>query len=507
MKKLAVIAAGAVLLGAAGWSALWFAGRGAVGERLDAEIARLVAHGYGIAHGGREIGGFPQGYRVTYRDVVIKVPGAGGQEGGSYHLPEIVAEVAATDVDRVVTRFPGKFRLDLPVAAETRARYPGLPERILVEIEADGLAADIDGLLSAEREMAITARSILMVSAGPDQTSNIAVELKGVGFTGTLPRDAGAFPVTSVSTVDRIEYAIAVTNADASPTALEGALNAVRMTAQTDIAGPSAWVEMFTGGTGTSNMAYQTGASDGAIRAAGGPAGREVILTFAAGSTAGTVAIADGRIRLDAASQANRFALTVAPGAEGAEDPSYGADLRAIEFGYAVPLAPSDAMSPVILRLALDQATPNEALWTLLDVNGKLPRGPARLVIDLEGTARVTAPLTEQRPGAAPPFELGNFSIKAADLTALGAGVTARGDVEFLQPIQQPIGKVTVTLTNAARLLGNLAEAGLIDPGTAQTAMLMADGLTVPGAGAGERVAEIEMSLDGITVNGMPVGR
>jgi hypothetical protein len=54
--------------------------------------------------------------------------------------------------------------------------------------------------------------------------------------------------------------------------------------------------------------------------------------------------------------------------------------------------------------------------------------------------------------------------------------------------------------------MARLADAGLIDPATAQTVMLMATGFTTPGTEPGQRVSEVVMTLDGVTVNGQPIG-
>lgn len=509
MKKLALIVAAAVLLAAAGWAALWYAGRGAVAARLDAELARLRAQGYVIEHGAREIGGFPSGYEVTYRDVALRMPGPGGQAGGAYVLPWITAELSAGDVDRIVTRFPDKFRLEIPVAPAVRAENPELPARFDVEIEADGLTAALDGVISARRALTMTAASVLAVSAGPEQTSDIAVEFKGLEMGVTLPAPGSTGPVPSRLLIDRTEYAVSVSGAvsgkNANPVVLNGAVDAVRMTGTSDIMGPKDMLAALFEGTGSSSVAYQTGASETVITVPAGAASWAGTITLAAASSAGTMAIENGLVRLDAAGQANRVAVRIA--APGDAGPSFGTELRTIEVGYAVPIVPGPEMVPLTFRLALDEVAPDAALWSLIDAGGVLPHDPARLVIDIEASARVLRPLDQTGPGQEPPLELGTAKIRAADLRALGASVTARGDVVFVPPQQQPVGKVTVTLTNVMALIDKLAAAGLITPEMAQTATGMAAGLTVAGATPGARVAEVELTPEGIKVNGIALAQ
>ena len=57
MKKTAAIAAAIAVAAIAGWSGLWFTGRGAVADRLDREVTQLQALGFGVTYDAREIGG------------------------------------------------------------------------------------------------------------------------------------------------------------------------------------------------------------------------------------------------------------------------------------------------------------------------------------------------------------------------------------------------------------------------------------------------------------------
>jgi len=500
-RKLRRIAITAVVITAAVWSTLWFAGRGKIEERLDAEQALLAQQGYTISHEGREVSGFPLGYAVTYRDLRMELPGLSGQAGAAYVLPQLTADISAADVERITARFPEKFYLEVPVDAATRASNPSLPERFKVEFESANMTAALAGLMSAERQITLAADSVLMVTAGPTQDINVAVEAIGVQMgTTVLPLDNTGMAPSHVL-IDRLEYAIAATEDAKKPVVLQGSVDAVRMTGSSDIRRPGFAAEALFAGKGTSKAAYQTGASEGTLKVPEGSGDWSGTVTFKSGSGAGTVAVENGAMRWDSASQANRFTLGTADGAPG---PSV--EMRAIEFGYAMPFAPSEQMAPLLFRLALDQVMPDDALWSLIDAGGTLPRDPARLIIETEGEARMTQRLDQFQPGAAPPFELGAMMVKAADLTALGAALTTRGNLELRQPLMQPVGKFTITLKNATELLGKLAAAGIIDEFTARAGAMMADTYTVPGAAEGERISEVVLGVDGIKVNGRRIG-
>jgi hypothetical protein len=506
MKKPAIIAAGAVLIAIAGWSGLWFAGRGAVADRLDRDIARLGGQGIEITHGAREIGGFPFAYQVTHRDFTLREPSS----GAVYRLPEVTTEVTAADMDRLVTKFPATFRIEVPLDEAQRAAFPGMPEVLGIDVEASGLTVVSDGLPGAGQDIAITAESLLAVTGSAGQPLNFAIELVALDTKATLPALSSGLPATGQTTVGRLDYAYTSTPQDGVSAILDGSIDNLRLTGNSNVRDQAGLMELLAGGDGSNSFTYQTGASQGAIRVVEGPDRQGGTLAFSAGSTAGTFSIADGLIEIATTSRANRVNLSDTASAEtppaAVVGAMVGAGIRSVELGFSGPFAPSETMTPVTLRFALDQVVADDAFWQAVDAAGKLPRDPAQMVIDVEATGRITRDMTNLRPGEAPPIEVGNVSILSADIAALGASIVTRGDVEFLQPVNLPIGSVTVTLTNALELMGSLAEAGLIDPATVQTATLMAMGFTVPGAAPGKRLAEIAMTLDGITVNGQPVG-
>jgi hypothetical protein len=500
MKKIALAAAGIVLLAAIVWSGLWFVGRGQVAERIDAEISLLAARGFQVTHGGREIGGFPFGYRVSHRGVTLREPVG----GGIYRFPEITAEVTAADIDRLVIRLPAKFSMEIPLPeapdAAPDAATPASRTTMVFDVEANDLMVVTDGWPGSSQDGSITARSLLIASGSTDQPPVVAVEI--TGFDSQI-KDFSAVP-TSATKIKRLDYAYAGTAPSGAPFTLEGQIDKLVLTARIAAADGTEPA----GGPGNANMTYQTGAAKAAIRAvAGEPEPQGGTLIFSAGSTAGTAAIADGMVEVATSSRANTMMLLPEPMPESTEAKGFGAALRSVEVIYKSPIAPSEAMAPFSLRFALDEVALDTALWGLLDATGALPHDPARLVAEIDGTGRITKGMAETLPGEAMPLEFGNVLVRALDLTAMGASVTTRGELEFLQPINLPQGNLTVKLNGIMLLISKLAETGLLDPELLQTIGVLAALYSAPvGTEPDERVSEIAMTLDGITVNGLALG-
>ena len=494
MKKVTIAAAGVALVAAVVWSALWFVGRSQVTERIDAEILLLAADGIAFSHGGREIGGFPFGYRVSHRDVTLRDHAS----GGILRFPEITAEVTAAEIDRIILRLPKKFSVEIPLPAPPDATTPAPPKTLVFDIEASDLLMVTSGWSGASQESSITAQSLLIATGSADQPPTVAIEITGID--GKF-KNTGA-TLTSAIKLERLDYAYAGSAPSGAPFTFEGLIDKLvltgRIEADTNLAD----------GSGAASMAYQTSASKAAIRAVSGePVPQGGTLIFSAGSSAGTATLGEGIIEIATSSRANTILLLPEPMPEAAGAKGFSAALRSIEAIYKAPVAPSEAMAPFTLRFALDEVVPDAALWGLLDATDALPHDPARLVADIEGTGRITKNMADLLPGEAMPLEFGNVLVNALDLKAMGAIVTTRGELEFLQPINLPQGTLTVKLTGLMQLIRKLAETGLFSPEALQTAGVLAALYSAPvGTEPDERVSEIEMTIDGITVNGLAIG-
>ncbi len=501
MKKTVIATAGITLVATVVWSGLWFAGRGKVAERIDAEILLLAAQGVAFSHGGREIGGFPFGYNVSHRDVTLRYKA----NGSIIRLPEITAEVTADDIDRLVIRLPAKFSMEMPYPATPDAATPA--KTVVFDIEASDLVMVASGWSGPDRESSITAKSLLIATGNADQPPTVAIEITGIDSkfrnTGTT--------VTSATRLARFDYAYAGFAPSGAPFTFEGLIDKLVLTGRIDTGRIEAGTNLASG-SGAADMTYQTGASKAAIRAVSGePVPQGGTLVFSAGSSAGTATLGEGIVEIATSSRASTIMLLPEPMPETVPETAgakgFGASLRSIEALYKAPVAPSDAMAPFSLRFALDEVVPDVVLWGLLDAKDALPHDPARLVADIEGTGRITKDMAALLPGEAMPLEFGNILVNALDLNAMGAIVTTRGELEFLQPINLPLGNLTVKLTGLMKLIEKLADGGMVNPQVLQTAAVLAAIYSTPvGAEPDDRVSEIEMTMGGIAVNGLAIG-
>ncbi|MEO0957489.1 MAG: DUF2125 domain-containing protein, partial [Pseudomonadota bacterium] len=145
MKRIALIVVGVVVAAGAGWSALWYLGRSEVSDRLALEVERLAARGIDIAWAEEEIGGFPQGYLVTLRDVAVTAEGA----GVALAVPEVVAAVDAAAPDRLTITLPREMAMTLSEAGE---------EPRQIDIESEDLVITIPR--AASRSTSCASRSL-----------------------------------------------------------------------------------------------------------------------------------------------------------------------------------------------------------------------------------------------------------------------------------------------------------------------------------------------------------
>lgn len=497
MKRILAVVAAVALVAAAGWSALWYTGRGQIEARLDQEIARLNAEGYEIAHGERRIGGFPLGYEVTYDDVSITDPVGGVR----YDLPSLTGVATADDPGRVAFHFPAEFSVGIRFGELMREQYEELPEELEIDVEATELVVETTDPSGSALEFAATAEALLLVSAAEATPVALAVEL--IGFEGdlTVPRDPTLGTVSGRATLEGLDYAMSFVDPEGVRTTTEGVSEGLSFSGSSNLRTPAQWQALFEGGSdGEAEFAYQAGETVSNIKVEGGDA-LDGVISQSAGTAGGVVRIGNGQIELRGASENNRYEM--AP--EAADAPIRGGlDIDSLEVVYVAPIAPAEEMTPFNMRLALTGIDADEALWSLIDPEETLPRDTAHLVVEVAGTGRLAAPPVEE-PRTGPPIELGNIEIVVAEAEMLGASASAKGQLEFIQPINIPEGRITLRLTDALELAGKLAELGLLDEGSYQMATLMSAIYTRPGESEGELVSEIEFTADGVTVNGLPV--
>lgn len=482
MKRYLVIGAGALALGAAVWSGLWFMGRGAVEERLDARISALEAAGWAMTAQKRKITGFPLEYDVRLETVAL----IEAESGVLVRLPDLDLSWAMFAPDEVRAHLPESFQVDLPVRAERREANPRLPAVLRFAGTARGLVAtaDLDGtdlpVVAADALSLVLEQEDfdIALSARADQVSLVD------GVTTSAALDLGLVNDMGPGGIARID----LTLGDLSMTS-----EAVAMAVL------SLGERIYTGQGAPLEIGYGAGSAEALFSLTGDPSGSGGQLAAGGADVSGTLLVADGAVRLAADSRATSWEWTPEAGA------STGLlTAAATRLVLALPTVPAETPGAAAFGLGVDALTGDDTFWATLDPNAKLERAPASLQIDLEATMRVTAPLNASRPGP-PPLEVSNVLLNRASITALGASLEAEGDVEILQPIMIPLGRISVNGAGLTGLIGDLSRAGLLTPDMVATTDAILQVYALPSAEQDTWQTEIGFAIEGITVNGLPV--
>jgi len=182
------------------------------------------------------------------------------------------------------------------------------------------------------------------------------------------------------------------------------------------------------------------------------------------------------------------------------------ASMSQAAFNFAMPLMKSDAAQPFAFLWDMDGVTISDALWAMFDPTAQLPRDPARLMVDLAGTARLDMDVfdpamaeTEKAPG-----QIDTVDIKALELRAAGAQLTGAGGgtIDNSGPVPMPQGAVDLKLVGGNALIDKLVAMKLLPQDQAMGARMMMGLFGVP-QGEDTLTSKIEMKADGtIYANG-----
>ncbi|MEM1382691.1 MAG: DUF2125 domain-containing protein [Pseudomonadota bacterium] len=487
-----IIGGGAVALVLV-WTGVWFAGRGEVNDRLDAELDMLRSVGLEISYDDRSVGGFPTGYRIDFDNLVL----TDSYRGISYRAPTLSAEIDPTAPDRLTVRLPDRMTASVARAPQVDGT-PTPPAEIT--IAAENMRATLSD--TARREATLKARNALIVSTLPQENFSLAVDLIGIDLISERPTPPTAEAVMRAN-FDRIDFALSGRGPGGAMVAVEGELNAPLLAGRTDLgAATSLAAALGAGQLGRTNVVLQTGRISTEI----GMEGSEATADGAAGMTAATTAsrmtLENGAATLAVSAETALWHLTPVDG----ENPFSGRiNMQSLETIYTAPLALRQAGEPVSLRLALSNVSPDEALWQRLDPDETLSREDWHFVADIDGTIR---PAEAEEGGGlgTETAELEAITLKTMSLNGLGADIDMRGGVTFPPGTQRPEGTLTLRLVEAVGLIGKLFQAGLIDNLMAQRLALLAANYTQR-TESGALQSEIVFTADrGILINGDPVG-
>ena len=189
--------------------------------------------------------------------------------------------------------------------------------------------------------------------------------------------------------------------------------------------------------------------------------------------------------------------------------PDLGLPINAL--GYSVdhtmvdlvmPVTPSDARQPFRFRMALDGVATDDGIWDLFDPTGRLPRDPASLILDLEGTTVVAEDIFTDDPEV--PFRQTMAKLNEFNFSIAGAEVTGNGSATDTSTDDTPsgVGELDMTLTGVNSLIDTLVDMGLLPNEQAMGARMGLSLIARPD-GDDRLVSRIEINEDGqIFANG-----
>ncbi|SFC64795.1 DUF2125 domain-containing protein [Tropicimonas isoalkanivorans] len=182
---------------------------------------------------------------------------------------------------------------------------------------------------------------------------------------------------------------------------------------------------------------------------------------------------------------------------------------------FEIPTQPKDTAAPFAMRIALEDLSVGEEVWSMVDPAGVLPRDPATLVLDLTGAGRWTVDIFDEQAmmSAETPGELESVTLNALELSIAGAELTGEGAFTFPDAaeatpaeMQRPEGTANFKLVGGNALIENLSKVGLIPAEQLMMVRMMTGMFAKPGEGPDELLSEI--SIDGkgtILINGAPL--
>ncbi|SFJ73255.1 hypothetical protein [Jannaschia pohangensis] len=178
---------------------------------------------------------------------------------------------------------------------------------------------------------------------------------------------------------------------------------------------------------------------------------------------------------------------------------------------FDFPLGPVGEEKPFGMTLSYRGLAIDDALWGLFDPTGQLPRDPADLVVDLEGTAVLNVDVFGDPEAMAglqgPPGELKGVAIKQILLSLAGAELRGSGDLDFPTPgpVPQPVGTINLALDGGFSLIDKIVALGFIPAEQAAFVKGMAGAVAKP-VGDDQLESVIEFTPGGgITANGLPL--
>lgn len=186
---------------------------------------------------------------------------------------------------------------------------------------------------------------------------------------------------------------------------------------------------------------------------------------------------------------------------------SYGTSFR-------MPLSRAEGPSPFGMSFEMIDLEVSDMLWDIFDPGQVLPRDPATLQIDIDGTATpmfdfLDPSQAEMMADSDMPFELTSVSLETLRIMVAGALLTGNGaftfdnsDMETFAPLPRPEGDASFEITGLNALLDNLVAMGLVAEGDVMGPRMMM-GMFARATGDDQMAIDVEVAPNGqVNVNG-----
>lgn len=489
--RLLILAGTALGLLLAAGAGAWMVGVSRVEARLEAARADADLRGWSVSYEIAGITGFPMAYRVALTDVAL----IRRDTGMLVRLPKLQLEWRGTAADKAMVELPENFQVDLPNSEVARLADPRLPP----VFRFAGRTTDAALTLSLDA-------GIVTAIMGTADAVSISLDQQDYSTSFELALDMVTGRTTDDDKADLSAAALRIGATARPPESaetdfrLEAAPFEVRVTADAG-AQQSLREVVYAGAAGAASLSYDFGTATGTLAVTKNPQGNDGAVEFSAAEGAGILLLSKGILDLDTDSRSARWTLARPEGAG-----TWGSISAArTSVSYVVPLVPTPTPAPGRLKFALEAVEGDKILWAALDPGTRLDRSPGNLVMDLGFTTRLMQRIDQLPPDAAPAYEVGNVMVNQAVVQALGAELSASGDIEMIQPMMIPDGTLSLRASGLSALLKELEATGLIDAGMHKTGDAILQVFATPAPGDDNWQSELTVGPQGISMNGMPI--
>ncbi|PVA09613.1 hypothetical protein DC366_13055 [Pelagivirga sediminicola] len=191
-------------------------------------------------------------------------------------------------------------------------------------------------------------------------------------------------------------------------------------------------------------------------------------------------------------------------------------EMQEAKFDLVMPLMKGEEPQDAALSFNLSELTLSEAIWAMFDPQGKLPRDPATVAVELAAKVRLLGDLLDPammasyEEGDEVPAEVEALTLQNLVVRMIGAELTGAGDLTFdnddtetYDGMPKPVGDVQLKLTGANAVLDTLVEMGMIPEDQVMGMRMMMGVFAVPVEGEDTLNSKIEFTEEGqILANG-----